>query len=165
MVPGILIRAATVGDIPALIHHRRSMWWEMGRQDAAALDLMEAAARDYFCTAIPDGSYRGFLAQNESEEIVGGAGVVISPWPGSFDQRLPRRAMILNMYVEKPYRRRGIARALMEKMIEWCRREEFAYVGLHASDEGRPLYEKLGFRPTNEMRLELRPRRPYAPKA
>jgi GNAT superfamily N-acetyltransferase len=60
------------------------------------------------------------------------------------------------MYVEKPYRRRGIARTLMEEMLGWCRREEFAYVGLHASDDGRPLYEKLGFRATNEMRLELK---------
>jgi hypothetical protein len=28
-------------------------------------------------------------------------------------------------------------------------------VSLHASDFGRPLYESLGFRPTNEMRLKL----------
>jgi len=155
MIPGITIRPAAVTDIPVLIHHRRMMWWDMGRQNATALDQMEIAAKQYFSAAIPDGSYRGFLALNESGKAVGGAGIVVSPWPGSFDQKLPRRAMILNMYVEKAYRRRGIARALMETMIEWCRREQFAYVGLHASDEGRPLYEKLGFQPTNEMRLEL----------
>jgi len=28
-------------------------------------------------------------------------------------------------------------------------------VNLHASDEGRTLYEKLGFAPTNEMRLKF----------
>lgn len=156
MIAGITIRAATATDITVLIHHRRMMWWDMGRQDATALDQMEVAAKQYFSAAITDGSYRGFLALTDSGEVVGGAGIVISPWPGSFDQKLPRRAMILNMYVEKPYRRRGIARALMEAMIEWCRREQFAYVGLHASDEGRPLYEKLGFQSTNEMRLELK---------
>ena len=156
MPPEITIRPAVAADIPTLIHHRRMMWWDMGRQNTAALDQMEIAANEYFSKAIPDGSYRGFLAVNETGEVVGGAGVVISPWPGSFDQKLPRRAMILNMFVEKPFRRRGIARALMEATIDWCRREEFAYVGLHASDEGRPLYEKLGFRSTNEMRLELK---------
>ncbi|MGZ4814561.1 MAG: GNAT family N-acetyltransferase [Terriglobales bacterium] len=150
------IRAATPDDIPVLIHHRRSMWWDMGRRDLAVLEQMDAAAREYFSSAVPDGSYRGFLAVNDAGEIIGGGGIVISPWPGSFQQKKPRRAMILNMYVEKPYRRRGIARALMETMIDWCRQEEFGYVGLHASDEGRPLYEKLGFRPTNEMRLELK---------
>jgi GNAT superfamily N-acetyltransferase len=156
MLAGISIRVATPADIPILIHHRRSMWWDMGRRDAAVLEQMDAAAQEYFSSAVPDGSYQGFLAIGESGEVVGGGGVVISPWPGSFRQEKPRRAMILNMYVEKPYRRRGIARALMEAMIEWCRKEEFGYVGLHASDEGRPLYEKLGFRPTNEMRLELK---------
>jgi len=132
------------------------MWWDMGRQDAEALDEMETAARYYFSAAVPDGSYRGFLAVDDGNEVVGGGGIVISPWPGSFDQKLPRRAMILNMYVEPQYRRLGIARALMETMIDWCRREEFSYVGLHASEEGRSLYEKLGFRPTNEMRLDLK---------
>jgi GNAT superfamily N-acetyltransferase len=132
------------------------MWRDMGRRDGTSVDLMKHAANEYFLKAIPDGSYRGFLAVTGSSEIVGGGGIVISPWPGSFGQPLPRRAMILNMYVERPYRRRGIAKAIMEMMIDWCRKEDFAYVGLHASDEGRPLYEQLGFRPTNEMRLELK---------
>jgi len=30
-------------------------------------------------------------------------------------------------------------------------------VNLHASAEGRPLYEKLGFEATNEMRLRFDP--------
>jgi len=156
MLAGIWIRTATSADIPVLLHHRLSMWWDMGRRDEAVLEQMKIAARKYFSSAVPDGSYQGFLAVNESGEVVGGGGIVISPWPGSFQQEKPRRAMILNMYVEKPYRRRGIARALMEEMIDWCRKEEFGYVALHASDEGRPLYERLGFRATNEMRLDLK---------
>ncbi len=155
MVEGVSIRAATVDDVSTLIHHRRMMWWDMGRRDERAFEVMEEAAREYFPAAVTDGSYRGFLAVNDEGEVVGGGGIVISAWPGILGQRQPKRPMILNMYVEKPYRRRGIARALMETMIEWCRREGFAHVGLHASEEGRLLYEKLGFKPTNEMRLDL----------
>ncbi len=156
MLSGICIRPATVNDVSTLIRHRRMMWWDMGRRDDRAFQVMEEAAREYFPAAVADGSYRGFLAVTNSGEVVGGGGIVISAWPGVLGQRQPRRAMILNMYVEKPYRRRGIARALMETMIDFCRREGFAHVGLHASDEGRPLYEKLGFKPTNEMRLNLK---------
>jgi hypothetical protein len=38
-------------------------------------------------------------------------------------------------------------------MIDWCRANDFANVSLHASTAARPLYESLGFLPTNEMRL------------
>lgn len=54
----IRIRAATVSDIPRLLRHRRMMWWDMGRRDQAALDLMDTAASEYFATAVADGSYR-----------------------------------------------------------------------------------------------------------
>jgi GNAT superfamily N-acetyltransferase len=150
-----LIRAATMADIPSLLRHRRMMWWDMGRRNEEALALMELAAREYFERAVADGSYRGFLATNAASEVIGGGGIVISAWPGTLGQRAPQRAMILNMYVERDYRRRGIARSLMTEMIQWCRENGFAHVGLHASDEGRPLYEQLGFKPTNEMRIEL----------
>jgi GNAT superfamily N-acetyltransferase len=151
----VTIRAAILEDVPTLVRHRRMMWWDMGRRDQAALDLMEKAAREYFATAVRDGSYRGFLAMNETGQVVGGGGIVISAWPGSLGQREPKRAMILNMFVEPECRRRGIARQLVKTMIAWCKESGFLRVGLHASDEGRPLYESLGFKPTNEMQLDF----------
>ena len=152
----VQIRPATLPDLPTLVRHRRRMWWELGRRDETALDLMEKAANEYFGTAVADGSYRGFLATDSSGTVIGGGGIVISPWPGVLGQQQPRRAMILNMYVEREHRQKGVARALMEAMIAWCRENDFTYVSLHASEQGRGLYEKLGFKPTDEMRLELR---------
>ncbi len=152
----VAIRAATVADIAVLLRHRRMMWWDMGRRDQAALDLMDTAASEYFATAVADGSYRGFLATSANGEVVGGGGIVISSWPGILSQRQPQRAMILNVYVEREHRRRGVARALMNAMIAWCREHDFVSVGLHASDDGRHLYEQLGFKPTKEVRLTLK---------
>ena len=51
------------------------------------------------------------------------------------------------MYTDPEFRRQGIARRLMQTMIDWCRKEGFVRVDLHASDKGRPLYESLGFEP------------------
>ena len=39
--------------------------------------------------------------------------------------------------------------------VEECRKRKLKRVALHASDIGRPLYEAMGFKSTNEMRLEL----------
>jgi GNAT superfamily N-acetyltransferase len=43
----------------------------------------------------------------------------------------------------------GLARKLMETMLEWCASHEIDQVTLAPSDEGRPLYRALGFKPAN----------------
>ena len=66
-----------------------------------------------------------------------------------------RRPWVVNVYVERAWRRRGLARKLMGLMIEWTRKECYPHLLLHASHDGRPLYESMGFAATNEMRLKL----------
>lgn len=152
----IRIREAGIGDIEHILHHRRAMFEEMGYRDEAVLDRMEAASREYFGAALQNGTYRGWLAERPDRQIVAGGGIVISAWPGHPGEGHARRAWILNMYTEPGARRRGVARRLMEAMIAWCRAHGFSTVSLHASAAGRPLYETMGFEPTNEMRLKLR---------
>ena len=147
------IRPATIEDLPHLLHHRRSMYQAMGHTDSAMLDEVVRISTLYFTDAIPSGRYCGWLAEAESR-VVGGGGIVLNDWPAHPRESFPRRAWILNMFVESEFRRRGIARRLMDTMIEWCRANGFRNVSLHASQEGRPLYESMGFKPTNEMRLE-----------
>ena len=131
------------------------MYEAMGHTDRAMLDEVIRVSEVYFRKALPAGRYRGWLAEAEDGRIAGGGGIVINDWPAHPRESKPLRAWILNMYVEPAYRRRGIARRLMETMISWCREEGYVNVSLHASQEGRALYESMGFVPTNEMRLEL----------
>ena len=55
-MPEFSIRPAEVADITALVRHRRMMCWDMGRRDEAALEWMDAAAREYFSSAVADGT-------------------------------------------------------------------------------------------------------------
>ncbi|HMC62523.1 MAG TPA: GNAT family N-acetyltransferase, partial [Candidatus Solibacter sp.] len=105
--------------------------------------------------ALVDGTYRGWLAVAAGGRVVAGGGVAIVPWPGSPADPAPRRGWIQNVYTEPGFRHRGIARRIMEAIVNWCRAEGFRAVSLHASPFGRPLYESMGFQPTNEMRLNL----------
>jgi GNAT superfamily N-acetyltransferase len=116
---------------------------------------MVNATGDYLKKAIPEGSFRSWLAC-DSDRVVAGGAVLISPWPAHAYDLECRRATILNVYTEPEYRRRGIARQIMDAMIAWCKQEGFARVTLHASNQGRHLYESLGFEDSNEMRLNLR---------
>jgi hypothetical protein len=43
----------------------------------------------------------------------------------------------------------------MDTIIDWCRERKMKLLFLHASKDGWALYESLGFKPSNEMRLEL----------
>jgi GNAT superfamily N-acetyltransferase len=154
----VVIRNGTVGDVPEILRQRRGMYEDMGYGDPAALDAMVRSCEAYVSKALADGSVRSWLACVD-EHIVGGGAVLISPWPGHPYDLECRRATILNLYVYPEFRRKGIARKLMRTMLRWCEREKFAGVWLHASDDGRHLYEALGFEPSNEMRLKLRQQR------
>jgi GNAT superfamily N-acetyltransferase len=150
----VLIRQVTPDDIPELLRHRRGMYEDMGYSDPASLATMASTCEPYLATALQDGSVQGWLAA-VGDRVVAGGFVVISPWPSHPYDGQCRRATILNMYTDPEFRRQGIARRLMQTMIDWCRTEGFVHVDLHASDKGRPLYDSLGFKSTNEMRLKL----------
>src|ERR1700756_3559272 len=132
----ITIREGTAADIPEIARQRRRMCEDTNYTDADVLSAMVTATADYLTKAIPEGSFRSWLACDKGRIVAGGA-VVISAWPAHAYDLECRRATILNVYTEPEYRRRGIARQIMEIMIAWCRNEGFARVSLHASEHGR----------------------------
>lgn len=149
------LREATSGDVGEILRLRRLMFEDMGHNDGAALEAMERGSQAFISNGLADGSFRAWLAEDAGGRVVAGGAVVVSPWLAHPSETRPRRATILNLCTERDWRRSGIARRLMETMIGWCRREGFASVSLHASEDGRALYESLGFEPTSEMRLRL----------
>jgi GNAT superfamily N-acetyltransferase len=149
------IREASPTDIPEILRQRRRMYEDIHHSDSVVLDAVVSLSSAYLKIAMADGSFRAWLAADD-DRTVGGGAVIISPWPAHPYDLECRRATILNVYTDPEYRRRGIARKLMQTIIAWCQREGFARLTLHASDEGRHLYKSLGFEPSNEMRLNLR---------
>ena len=152
----IKIRRACAEDLKHILHHRLAMFEEIGFRDATVLDRVETVSREYFTEALRTGTYLGWMAEDSGGEVVGGGGIVVADWPGFPGEERAKRAWILNMYTEPRARRCGVARKLMEAMAEWCRRDGYGLVSLHASEWGRPLYESMGFQPTNEMSLKLK---------
>src|SRR5437773_2201439 len=98
------------------------------------------------------------------DKIVAGAGVQLRrtlPHPvgepgGEIAIAEGRHAMVINVFTEPDWRRRGLATFLMERLIAWARAERLDRLVLHASDEGRRVYERLGFIENNEMRFRDR---------
>ena len=149
------IRPATPRDLDVILHHRRCMFEEMGFTDPPSLDTMLDVSTPLIGRCLTDGTYRGWLVETAADGVVAGGGVIILQFqPHPIDPR-PRRAWVVNMFTEQEHRRQGLARQLMQSMIAWCRAEGMRFLYLHASADGRALYESLGFEPNNEMRLAL----------
>jgi ribosomal protein S18 acetylase RimI-like enzyme len=149
------VRPATLheSDVDAIVHHRRAMFADMGYRDEAALDQMSMRFRPWLRGKMEAGEYLAWFAVAPDSSIAAGLGLWLMDWPPHLVGSAGRRGNILNVYTEPAHRRGGMARALMQNALDWCAANRLDVVILHASEEGRGLYESLGFQPTNEMRL------------
>ena len=129
------------------------MFRDMGHRDMVKLAAMSAAFEPWLRRRMETGEYLAWMAVAADGAIAGGLGLWLMDWPPHLIGTGARRGNILNVYVRPESRRQGIARALMDAALEWVRANRVDCVILHASAEGRSLYEQLGFEPTNEMRL------------
>jgi GNAT superfamily N-acetyltransferase len=120
---------------------------------------MHAASLAWLERAIPSGEYLGWLAYtfDEPAKIVGGVGVLLRNAPPTITNagavRTGVQALVINVFTEAAWRKQGVARLLMDALLDECHARNVLNIVLHAAPDGRHLYETLGFMPTNEMRL------------
>ena len=156
------VRLATAADLELISEHRARMFKDMGELPVEMFDSFRAQSLESLRRLFGQEEYVGWLAslEGEPEKIIAGAGVhlrEVPPHPqpdvsGKIDIVSGRQAVIVNVYTEPEWRRRGLAALLIEKILNWTRAQGIESVVLHASDSGRGVYEHLGFIATTEMR-------------
>ncbi|MFN2624001.1 MAG: GNAT family N-acetyltransferase [Chthoniobacterales bacterium] len=157
-----LIRRATIEDAAVVARHRARMFHDMGEISDEAYDDFLAASQEWTERGLTSGEYIGWLAvlKDQPDLIVAGAGVQLRQVPphpcrpprdGKFAKG--RHAIVLNVFTEPEWRKRGAARFIMDEILRWAREEKLDRLVLHASDQARSLYERMGFIATNEMRF------------
>jgi GNAT superfamily N-acetyltransferase len=153
------IRRATAQDAGIVAWHRARMFQDMGDVSRDAFEILRAKAWARLKEWLGSGDYVGWLATpaDQPEIVVGGAGVQLQPiLPRPVDASTVgegRQGTVVNVFTEPQWRRRGIARLLIKEIITWSKDEHLDRLLLHASDEGRSVYERLGFITGNEMRF------------
>jgi GNAT superfamily N-acetyltransferase len=153
------IRQASVSDAAVVAAHRVAMFRDMGQVPSEALASgLLSASTVALAELLRAGSYVGWLAINGSDSrVIAGAGVHLKPQLPRISQDGARVVttsdpLVVNVYTEPDWRRRGVARVLMRTVLAWALDRGLDRLILHASDDGRSLYASLGFVPTNEMR-------------
>jgi GNAT superfamily N-acetyltransferase len=148
------IRAAGHDDVEILVAARVGMFTDMGEDEPASLAATAEGFRSYLASALDDGSFEAWV-EEEDGAWVGSAAAVFYRLPPNPRNRSGTMAHVLNVYVRPSDRRRGVATALLRHARARCTERGVGIVDLVASDEGRPVYERLGFSPSAGMRRRI----------
>ena len=120
--PDLRLRDATLDDLPAIAALRESVGWGVAEWALRAV-ISQAHAR---C----------LLAVDDAGGVVGvGSGIVYGPM-----------GFIGNMIVAEAHRRRGVGSAILEDVTAFLEGAGCTRLELNATSDGRPLYERHGFR-------------------
>ncbi len=148
-------RYATPEDAAIISRQRQRMFVESGQTDDARMAAVSTAFEPWVRSHLEQGNYIGWITSSadEPERIVAGAGLLLVDFPPHFLDPGTVRGYLLNFYVEPEWRGHGLAYSLLKTSIAETRRRGIGVVSLHASKFGKPLYERNGFKESNEMLL------------
>lgn len=138
------IRRAGIGDTEQIVALRMAFLRE--EQPDAVENEAEIAelTRRYVADKLPKGEFVVWLAE-EDGRVVGTGGLVFFHRPPTFHCKSELHAYVLNMYTTPEERRRGIATAVLQQIVEYVRTTPAARISLNTTDEGRSVYERFGF--------------------
>jgi GNAT superfamily N-acetyltransferase len=139
------LEKASLEHIPLLTDTRvdfLSEYW--GKQEADIENKLREELNSFFENEIPAQTYIAWLAF-DSGKIAGVGGMKITKKPGSFRVPDGNCAYIMNMYTLPQYRKKGIAKTILNKLIEAGEEMGITFFELHATKEGEAVYVKNGF--------------------
>ena len=137
----IQYRKLTSEDLDTFIQMRINQLREEGAKED--IDL-EPSLRDYYKRHMADGTFVSWLAVDE-DRIIGTSGMSFVEKPPYFGCPSGRIDLLSGMFTDPQYRRRGIAKELLARVVEEARKYGCGMVQITASDMGVLLYTDFGF--------------------
>lgn len=115
------------------------------REEGATEDIdLVPALRDYYDRHLADGTFVSWLAM-DGEKIVGTSGMSFVEKPPYFGCPSGKIALLSSMYTSDAYRRKGIAKELLSRVVQEAKEYGCGAVQITASDMGVLLYTDFGF--------------------
>jgi GNAT superfamily N-acetyltransferase len=137
------VRAATADDAGEVVRLAALMYASMGLDvsDPAWIAAAEDAARSRLGDELAV-----FVVDHPTEPrlIASGAGTIATRLPAP-NNHTARVGYVQWIATEPEFRRRGLARQIMEALLAWYEQQGVTAVELHATTDGEPLYRSLGF--------------------
>ena len=86
----------------------------------------------------------------DGDKVIGCASMSYMTIMPTFSHPTGKRAHLMNVYTNPSYRRQGIARKMVNMLIDDAWSKGATEISLDATKLGRPLYESMGFIDSNE---------------
>jgi GNAT superfamily N-acetyltransferase len=137
----IQYRKMTPADVDTFISIRIKQLREEGATED--IDLIPAL-KDYYGRHMADGTFVSWLAV-DGEKIVGTSGMSFVEKPPYFSCPTGRLGLLSSMFTDPSYRRMGIAKELLSRVVDEARKYGCGSVQITASDMGVLLYTDFGF--------------------
>lgn len=140
------IRKATAADIDLMMELRLEMLKVVNdlEQDFEFDRDFIQTSRSYFL----EGNQTTVIAFED--EPAGCATLCYIDLMPTFSHPTGKRAHLMNVYTREKFRRRGIGEQMVKSLIDEAKANGVTEISLDATDEGRLLYEKLGFKDNGE---------------
>ncbi len=148
-----LLRRHTPADVDLITRHRCLMVEEIDTYGPVEVAEMARNYPGWVEAHIRDGTYLGWFYDTPEQVTIAGLGLWLIDWPPHPLNTSGVRGYLTNVYTDPAHRRQGLARLLVQEALNYCEEHHIHTITLHASKFGRSLYESLGFKATNEMRL------------
>lgn len=137
----IQYRKLTSGDLDPFIQMRISQL----REEGATEDIdLAPSLKDYYVRHMADGTFVSWLAMDQ-DRIVGTSGMSFVEKPPYFGCPSGRIGLLSSMFTDPRYRRMGIAKELLARVVDEARAYGCGTVQITASDMGVLLYTDFGF--------------------
>ena len=116
------------------------------REEGATEDIdLVPALLDYYDRHMADGTFVSWLAM-DGDKIVGTSGMSFVEKPPYFSCPSGKLGLLSSMFTDPDYRRMGIAKELLSRVVEEARNYGCGCVQITASDMGVLLYTDFGFK-------------------
>lgn len=137
-------RKATIEDISILADLRIEFLIEANGLQFENENTLKKKIASYFHSHMSNEEFVAWLCIEENS-VVGTSGISFYEIPPSYSNLTGRIGYVMNMYTKKPFRRKGIASFLFQKMLEEGYKKRVSKFILNATHDGKSLYEKFGF--------------------
>lgn len=115
------------------------------REEGATEDIdLKPALLDYYMRHMRDGTFVSWIAI-DAGGIIGTSGMSFVEKPPYFGCPSGKMGLLSSMYTEPGYRRMGIAKELLHRVVEEARNYGCGTIQITASDMGVKLYTAYGF--------------------